>query len=102
LSKRLSEILQEVSEEYGFHIIAHEIMPDHIHMLVEAPPSIPPKNIPAIFKQKSSSKLRKEFPKFIKRYIWKPNTLWAVGYYIASVGDGVTSEMVKEYINNQK
>ena len=102
LAVRLREIVYEVAEEYGFHIIAHEIMPDHVHMLVEAPPKISPMYIVKVFKQKSSIILRKEFLDYIKKYIWKKNTFWAVGYYIASVGDGVTSEMVKEYIKNQK
>jgi REP element-mobilizing transposase RayT len=43
-----------------------------------------------------------EFPDVIKRYIWKEHVLWAVGYYIGSVGSGVTTEIVREYIENQK
>ena len=46
--------------------------------------------------------MRQEFLNIIKRYIWKEGTLWAVGYYIGSVGDGVTTELIKEYIENQK
>lgn len=38
----------------------------------------------------------------IKKYIWKEGTLWAIGYYIGSVSDQVTTELVKEYIRNQK
>jgi REP element-mobilizing transposase RayT len=38
----------------------------------------------------------------IKKYIWKEGTLWAIGYYIGSVSDKVTTELVKEYIRNQK
>jgi len=50
----------------------------------------------------SSRRLRQEFLPYIKRYIWKENTLWARGYYMASLADGVTTGIVKEYINNQK
>ena len=46
--------------------------------------------------------MRQEFLNVIKRYIWKEGTLWAVGYYIGSVSDKVTTEIVKEYIENQK
>jgi REP element-mobilizing transposase RayT len=38
----------------------------------------------------------------IRKYIWKEGTLWAIGYYIGSVSDQVTTELVKEYIRNQK
>ena len=37
-----------------------------------------------------------------KRYIWKEGTLWAVCYNIGSVSEKVTTEIVKEYIENQK
>jgi len=50
----------------------------------------------------SSRRLRQEFLPYIKRYIWKENTLWARGYYMGSLADGVTTGIVKEYINNQK
>ena len=46
--------------------------------------------------------MRQEFLNIIKRYIWKEGTLWAVGYYIGSVGGGVTTGLIKEYIKNQK
>ncbi len=102
LAARLRQILIEIAGEYQFHIIAMEVMPDHIHMLVEAPPKYAPAKIVQIFKGISSRRLRQEFLHVIKRYIWKEGTLWAVGYYIGSVGDGVTTELIREYINNQK
>ena len=46
--------------------------------------------------------MRMEFDQEIKKYIWKPGTLWAVGYYVGSVSDKVTTEIVQEYIKNQK
>ncbi len=46
--------------------------------------------------------MRQEFLEEIKRYVWKDNTLWARGYYIASVADSVTTEVIREYINSQK
>jgi REP element-mobilizing transposase RayT len=55
-----------------------------------------------IFKGISSRRIRQEFLDVIKQYIWKQGTLWATGYYIASVADRVTTEVVEEYIKNQK
>ena len=45
---------------------------------------------------------RQEFLDVIKKHIWKEGTLWAIGYYVGSVSDQVTSELIKEYIRNQK
>lgn len=102
IAERLLQILREIARDYRIHIIAMEVMPDHIHMLIEAPPKYAPAKIVQIFKGISSRRLRQEFLDVIKKYIWKEGALWAVGYYIGSVGDGVTTELVREYINNQK
>jgi putative transposase len=79
-----------------------KVMPDHIHMLVEAPPKYAPAKIVQLFKDISSRRLRLEFLDVIKKYIWKEGTLWAIDYYIGSVSDQVTTELVREYIRNQK
>ena len=102
IATQLQQILTDISQEYGFHIIAQEVMPDHVHMLVEAQPKYAPATIAAIFKSISAKKMREKCLNVIKSYIWKEGVLWARGYYIASVADGVTTEAITEYINNQK
>jgi len=102
LAERLSQLFAEIAYDYGFLIIAHEVMPDHVHLLVETPPKYAPSKIVQIFKGISSRRMRQEFLDTIKRYVWKEGTLWARGYYIASVADKVTTGIVQEYINNQK
>jgi putative transposase len=102
IAEKLLQILKEISRDYHFHIIAIEVMPDHIHMLIEAPPKYAPARIVQILKSISARRMLQEFPDIIKRYIWKEHVLWAVGYYIGSVGSGVTTELVREYIENQK
>lgn len=102
IAVRLRQILSEIAHDYRFRIIAMEVMPDHIHILVEVPPKYAPAKVVQLFKGISSRKLRLEFLNEIKRYIWKEGTLWAIGYYVGSVGDGVTTELIQEYINNQK
>ncbi len=71
-----------------------EVMPDHVHMLVEAPPMYAPAKIVQLFKGISSRRLRQEFLDVIKNYIWKEGTLWAIGYYIGSVSDQVTIRLI--------
>ncbi len=102
LATRLGQIFHQIAQDYGFKIIAYEVMPDHIHLLVEVPPKYAPSQVVQYFKGISSKLMRQEFLEEIKRYIWKENTLWARGYYIASVADSVTTEVIREYINSQK
>jgi putative transposase len=77
-------------------------MADHVHMLIEAKPTDAPTRIVQILKSVSARKMREEFLDTIQQYVWKEGTLWATGYYIASVADGVTTEIIQEYIKNQK
>jgi putative transposase len=102
LAVRARQILFEIAKEYGFLVIAAEIMSDHVHLLIEAPPRYSPTTIVQYFKGISSKKLREEFLPIIEQFIWKEGTLWARGYYIASVADSVTTEVIKEYIDSQK
>ena len=102
LEARLHSIIEEIAHEYGFRVIVHEVMPDHIHILLEARPTDAPARIVQIFKSVSSKKMREEFLDTIQEHIWKDGTLWATGYYIATVADRVTTEVIKEYIKNQK
>ena len=102
LAVQLKRILANIAYEYGFKIIVHEVMPDHVHMLIEARPTDTPMRIVQILKSISSRKIREEFLDIIQQHIWKEGTFWAAGYYIASVADGITTEIVQEYIRNQK
>jgi putative transposase len=102
IPNRLKEIFEEIARNYQLFIIAQEIMPDHIHMLIEAPPTYSPTRIVTILKSISSKKLREEFYHQIRQHIWKEGVLWATGYYVASVSDGATSDVVAEYIKTQK
>ena len=102
ISKRLKEILINIAAQYQFTVIASEVMPDHIHLLIEAPPKYSPSNLVNIIKSISSRKLREEFGDHIEKYIWKDDALWAKGYYLATLADNVTTDIVEEYISNQK
>ncbi|MDQ3181708.1 MAG: IS200/IS605 family transposase [Acidobacteriota bacterium] len=102
IANRLKQILKEIAFDYRINIIAMEVMPDHVHMLIEAPPKYSPAKLAQLFKGISSRRMRQEFLDVIKRYIWKDGTLWAIGYYIGSVSDNATTEIVREYIKNQK
>lgn len=94
---RLKEILLKLAEEMDVKIIEMEVMPDHVHLLIELFPGIAPLDIIKSFKRKSSGILKKEFP-FLKTRI--PN-LWTRSCFIATVGS-VSLDTVKSYIVNQK
>jgi putative transposase len=80
-------------------ILRGAVSPDHIHMLLWAPPHLAPAKVVQYIKGRSSRKLQEEFPELRKRY-WGQH-LWARGYFCATVGV-VDEQTIKAYIENQK
>ena len=91
----LENLFEEIAQEYGFEILAMEIMPDHIHLFVSAPPKYSPSTIAKIFKGISGKKLFQEFPELREEY-WK-NHIWAPSYYVGTAGQ-VSAETIRRYI----
>ena len=95
---RLRELLRQGCEVRKITIISGNIRPDHVHMLVSAPPWISASQIMQYLKGRSSRLLQDEFPDLKKRY-WGQH-LWGRGYFCTTVGP-VTEEMIKAYIESQ-
>lgn len=96
VEKRLREIVWQVCQENGWVIIALEIMPDHIHLLVNVPPTIPAHQVVKAIKGRKFKKMRKKFP-----HLLKLPSLWTHSYFVSTAGN-VSSETVKRYIEEQK
>src|SRR5829696_4645552 len=48
IAERLKQILKEIGDEYRIRIIAMKVMPDRVHMLIDAPPKYAPSKIAQI------------------------------------------------------
>ncbi|WP_424098375.1 IS200/IS605 family transposase [Moorena producens] len=96
IARRLQEIIFDLVSEHGWKLIALEIMPDHVHMFLNAPTHESPAEIARWVKGRASHHLRKEFPS-----LKKLPSLWTPTYFVASTGQ-VSTEVVKKYIVCQK
>lgn len=94
---RLEQIIREVCQEHEAEVLRVEIMPDHVHLLVECDPQFGIHRLLRLIKGRSSRFLRQEFP-ILKR---KLPTLWTLSYFVATVG-GAPLSVIKQYIENQK
>jgi len=94
---RLKELIIEKQEEYQFKIIEMEIMPDHVHLLLDIHPKMGVYNVLNKIKGYTSNVIRKEFPKVKSRI----PTLWTRSKFISTVGS-VSLDVVKKYIEEQK
>lgn len=97
IDERLKEILAEVCKEKEVELISIEVMPDHVHILVDIQPKISVNTLVGFLKGRSSRILRSEFPKLKSRL----PTLWTSSYFVSSVG-GNSINSIKRYIEEQK
>jgi putative transposase len=96
----LKKVLKEIAEEYEFQIDTMEVMSDHVHVFIEAPPSYAPARVVQIMKSISAKELYKRYPELRKK-LWS-GAIWEEGYFVRSVGDVVTSEVIRKYIKYQQ
>jgi len=94
---RLKELIQRNATEHQSEIIEMEIMPDHVHLLVEVDPQYGIHRLVKQIKGQTSRILRQEFPNIKSRL----PTLWTNSYFVSTVG-GAPLSMIKQYIENQK
>lgn len=94
---RLKELIKETCAEIHVDVIGMEIMPDHVHLLMEVDPQFGIHKSVKQIKGKTSRVLRQEFPVLTTRL----PTLWTNSYFVSTVG-GAPLSVIKQYIENQK
>lgn len=99
MMERLKEITINLFERWDCKLIEMNGEEDHIHILFDAPPQINLANTINNYKTVTSRYIRKEFPRELSKFYWKPY-FWSRSYMILSTG-GVTIEVIKKYIEEQ-
>jgi putative transposase len=89
-------VFRKIAEEYDMVIDTVEVVEDHVHIFLEAPPRLSPSRIVQILKSKSARELFREFPQ-LRRQLWG-GKLWSRGYFVRAVGDEVTGDVIRRYI----
>ena len=97
VGQRLKELIVGVASELRVDIIEMEIMPDHVHLLLEVDPQFGIHRAVKNIKGKTSRILRAEFISLRTRL----PSLWTNSYFVATVG-GAPLEVFKQYIESQK
>jgi putative transposase len=77
-------------------VIEVEVMPDHVHLVVEIAPAVALSRFVGMVKGRSSRVLRQEF--LVLRRL---RSLWTPSWFVSTVG-GVPLEVVCQYVDNQK
>jgi putative transposase len=93
---RLRELVEDEVESLGGRVLEMEVMPDHVHLLVEIPPQVAICEAMRRIKGQTSRVLRSEYP--ARKHL---PSLWTRSYFVSSVG-GAPLEVVRRYVEQQK
>ena len=76
-------------------ILALEVQPDHIHLMVSIPPAIAIADAVKIFKGSTARKLFVQFPE-LRQSLWGGH-LWSPSYYVGTAG-AISEQTIRQYI----
>lgn len=96
---RIEELLQECADVNGWEIQELNVQPDHVHLMIQLPPSVSVSGAVHKLKGASSNAIRSEELKEVKKMLWG-KSFWADGYFSVTVGN-VSEDIIRNYIQNQ-
>ena len=100
VAETVKTLFNEIATAHDMEIDTMEVMADHVHLFLSAPPRYGPARIVQMLKSLTARELYDRFPQ-LERRLWGGN-IWQAGYFVRSVGDEVTAEIIRRYIRYQK
>lgn len=98
--ERMSELLLEIAESYHIEVEALEVSVDHVHVFCSFPPKLSITQVVTCLKSLSARTIFREYP-HLRRQLWG-GEFWEDGYFARTVGDKVTAQVIKRYIQNHR
>ncbi len=92
-------LFREIALHYDLEVSQIEVLSDHVHLTLTAPPRIAPAQAVAILKSLSTKLLFKRY-KWLKSLYWG-GEVWSGGYFVRSVGTSITKEAIEKYLLEQ-
>ena len=93
------EVCRTVADKTGIKIIEFGGESDHIHLLIQMPPTLAVCEVVKALKGNTSRILRTKHSQHLRRFLWGKH-LWSPSYCAVSCG-GATLETIKRYIESQ-
>lgn len=98
IATRLKNLFYEACKDNDWWIDELEILPDHLHMLIQIRPNESLSSVVKALKGGTSKVLREEFPGE-REFRWSDN-FWSTGFFAESIGKQ-NYDSVKKYIQDQ-
>jgi putative transposase len=94
--EKAEQVFREIAENHEFEIDTMEVAQDHVHLFISFPPRYSISRVVGMLKSISASLIFREHPE-VKKQLWG-GEFWEDGYFARTVGDKVTAEVIRKYI----
>lgn len=95
----LKEVCINIADRYQVEFLEIGTDKDHVHFLVQTVPTYSPTKIITMIKSLTAREIFARVPS-VKKQLWG-GEFWADGYYVGTVGQHATEDVIKQYVKNQ-
>ncbi|CAG1016401.1 hypothetical protein ANAEL_05597 [Anaerolineales bacterium] len=95
----IKEVCLDIAKRYEVEFLEIGTDKDHVHFLVQSVPSYSPTKTITMIKSLTTKEVFARVPS-VKKQLWG-GEFWTDGYYVGTVGQHVTEEVIKQYVKNQ-
>lgn len=95
----LKEVCLDIAARYQIEFLEIGTDRDHVHFLVQSVPTYAPTKIITIIKSLTAREIFARVPA-VKKQLWG-GEFWTDGYYVGTVGQHATEEVIRQYVKNQ-
>ena len=96
MRERVRELFLEIAEHHGFELEGLEVDKDHVHVFLSFPSKYSIGQVVGLLTAVSAREIRAGFPEV--RQQLRGGEFWEDGYFVRTVGDKVTADVIKKYI----
>ena len=90
------ELFREILEARDCELVEMEMADDHVHIFTSIAPKYSVGSIVRVLKCISAKEIFRRHPE-VKQELWG-GEFWEDGYFVRTVGDKVTAEVIKKYV----
>jgi putative transposase len=95
----LKEVCLEIAKRYEIRFIEIGTDRDHVHFLVQSVPTYSPTKIVRTIKSITAREIFRQVPS-VRKQLWG-GEFWSDGYYISTVGQHASEDVIREYVKRQ-
>ena len=99
VEKIITEACLEISKRYEIEFIEIGTDKDHVHFLIQSIPRYSPTKIIQMVKSITAREVFRQAPE-VRKKLWG-GEFWSDGYYVSTVGQHGSEEMIRKYVQDQ-